>query len=316
MEPIQRRSRVPLTTAGSHEHAFGWYEWGLLATVAGSFGSSFLFIAVGLEALPPAVVTAARLLLGTVTVAVVPGARGRIDRGDLPAVALLGLVWMAVPLTLIPIALQWVGSAVGGMVNGAVPVFAGLLAAVLLRRPLGAAATAGIALGFLGIVLMTWWPAEGGPQTTLLGVVLLVAAFFCVALGANLAIPLQQRYGALRVVSRAQLWGLALVTPWAIAEFGRVEWQPASWLAMLPLGILSSGLAFVALTTLVGRAGADRGAVAIYFVPVVAIALGVTLRGEVLHPAQVVGTLLILSGAWLTSRERKVARRSWLGHSG
>jgi drug/metabolite transporter (DMT)-like permease len=80
----------------------------------------------------------------------------------------------------------------------------------------------------------------------------------------------------------------------------RLAWGPA--LAMLPLGILGTGLAFVLMTTLVGRAGGPRGAVATYFIPVVAIALGVVLLGERVAPAALLGTALVLVGAWLTSR--------------
>jgi drug/metabolite transporter (DMT)-like permease len=73
-------------------------------------------------------------------------------------------------------------------------------------------------------------------------------------------------------------------------------------LAMLPLGVLGTGLAYVAMTVLVGRAGAARGSVSIYFVPVVAILLGVLFRDERVAAIALVGTSLVLVGAWLTSR--------------
>ena len=57
---------------------------------------------------------------------------------------------------------------------------------------------------------------------------------------------------------------------------------------MVPLGVLSTGLAFVWMALLVGRVGGPRGAVAIYFVPVVAVALGVVLLGERLAPGTVI----------------------------
>ena len=76
---------------------------------------------------------------------------------------------------------------------------------------------------------------------------------------------------------------------------------------MIPLGVLGTGVAFVMMTTLVGRVGPSRGSVAIFFVPVVAILLGVTLLGEQVTPSAAVGTGLVLLGAWLTSRREKVA---------
>jgi len=56
------------------------------------------------------------------------------------------------------------------------------------------------------------------------------------------------------------------------------------------------------MATLVGRAGATRGAVAIYFIPVVATILGVVVRNESVEAIQLVGLALVLSSAWLTSR--------------
>jgi drug/metabolite transporter (DMT)-like permease len=129
-----------------------------------------------------------------------------------------------------------------------------------------------------------------------------VLAMVLYGLGVNLAVPLQQRYGALPVLLRAQLAALALLVSFGLWSLpgSRLEWGAA--LAMLPLGILGTGLAFVLLTTLVGRVGGPRGAVATYFVPLVAIALGVAFLDERVAPAALLGTALVLAGAWLTSR--------------
>ena len=47
---------------------------------------------------------------------------------------MLGVVWMAAPLILFPIGQQWIDSSLAGMINGAVPIFAAVTAAILLRR--------------------------------------------------------------------------------------------------------------------------------------------------------------------------------------
>ena len=77
---------------------------------------------------------------------------------------------------------------------------------------------------------------------------------------------------------------------------------------MVPLGVLGTGLAYVLMVTLVGRVGAPRGSVAIYFTPVVAIALGVLLRAEQVHPVAIAGTALVVGGAWLASRAEQPVR--------
>ena len=70
---------------------------------------------------------------------------------------------------------------------------------------------------------------------------------------------------------------------------------------MLPLCLLGTGWAYVAFALLLGRAGASRGAVAIYFTPVVAIVLGVLVRDEHVAAISVLGAALVIVGAWLTS---------------
>lgn len=77
---------------------------------------------------------------------------------------------------------------------------------------------------------------------------------------------------------------------------------------MAPLGILSTGLAPAFMITLVGQIGGPRGAIATYFVPVVAILLGGVVLGESITLVSIVGTALVLLGAGLASRAEPAAR--------
>ncbi len=118
----------------------------------------------------------------------------------------------------------------------------------------------------------------------------------------NLAVPLQQRYGSMPVLLRAQLVAAAVVAPFAATGVPTSTWSWTSVLAMVALGVVGTGLAFPAMTTLVGRVGGPRGSVAIYLVPVIAIVLGVLVRGEDVAPIALVGTAMVILGAWITSR--------------
>jgi drug/metabolite transporter (DMT)-like permease len=299
--PAATRRRLVETGTGTVTDAFGMTEWGLLAAIAAIWGSSFLFIAIGLEAFAPGVVTMARVALGTFALALAPRARAPVDREDWPRIALLGMTWVAVPLSLFPIAQQWIDSSVAGMINGAVPITTAIWATVLLRRLPGRVQLLGIALGFIGVVAI-FTPELRGSNATALGAGLVVLAIVLYGLSANMVVPLQQRYGALPVLLRAQLAALTVVVPiglWQVPS-STFTWRAA--LAMVPLGALSTGLAFVCMATLVGRVGGPRGAVAIYFVPVVAVVLGVLLLDERVSALAVAGTALVLVGAWFASR--------------
>ena len=88
------------------------------------------------------------------------------------------------------------------------------------------------------------WPELQGSRATMLGTSLVVGAVLCYGLAVNLAVPLQQRHGALPVLLRAQLAALVLLAPFGLwgLRGSHFAWGPA--LAMLPLGILGTVLGF------------------------------------------------------------------------
>jgi drug/metabolite transporter (DMT)-like permease len=297
-----RPARLLHTSPGSRPEAFGPVEWGLLVAVSFMWGSSFLFIAIGVDSFAPGVVAFARLALGAATLALFPRARNRVEAPDWSRVAALGVLWMSVPFVLFPLAEQRISSALAGMLNGAVPLFSALFAAILLKKLPGLGQAAGLILGFVGVVAIAF-PAVEESSFSAVGVLLILLAVFLYGISFNLAVPLQQRYGALPVLLRAQLVALALVTPVASVQLPQSEWSWPSALAMVPLGVLGTGVALVAMTNLAGRAGAARGSIANYFLPIVAVFLGVIFRDETITPLSLMGMTLVLGGAWLTSRQ-------------
>jgi len=300
--PLSRtRSSLPATAHGTNAHAYTLDEWGLLTAIALIWGSSFLFMEIGLRSFGPGVVTLARIVLGTATLALFARARRPVEREDWGRIALLGTVWMAIPLTLLPIAQQWIDSSVAGMINGSLPIFAAAWATYLLRRLPGQRQLVGIAIGFAGIVLV-FLPELQTSADTALGAFVALFAIVFYGLATNLAVPLQQKYGAPPVIFRAQLVALVLVLPFGLWSLQDSTWSWDSALAMVPLGALGTGLAIVLMATLAGRVGAARASIAIYFLPLGAVILGVVVLGETVEPIALVGIVLVLAGAWVASR--------------
>jgi drug/metabolite transporter (DMT)-like permease len=298
--------RLIRTAEGSSAHAFGAVDWGLFSFCGVVWGASFYFIAVGVDHFAPAVIAAMRLALGSAVLAVAPSARRAIEREDTGRFWFVGLVWMAIPFLLFPIAEQWVASSVAGMINAGVPIFAAGIAAILLRRLPGPKQAIGLVLGLVGVVIVTLPSADDG-SSSLLGVILLVVAVALYGLAVNLAVPLQQKYGGLAVTLRLQLAALVMVLPLAIWGLRDSDWAWSSFWATLALGVAGTGLALFAMTNLVGRVGATRGSTTTYTFPIVAILLGVLFRDEELHAVAIVGTMLVLAGAWIASRSERRA---------
>jgi drug/metabolite transporter (DMT)-like permease len=292
------------TSAGTHAGAFTAVDWGLFLSVGGIWGASFLLIAIGLESFEPGVVTWVRILFGAVTLWLLPATRTRLDRGDVPRLVALSLLWVAVPFTLFPLAEQSISSGLTGLLNGAMPIFAVTIGSLMLRRFPRRVQLVGLAVGFAGIAGIAL-PRVAESSSEARGVAFVLLATVCYGVAINIATPLTQRYGALPVMARM----LALAALWT-APFGLVglsssafAWDPL--LAVAALAIMGTGIAFVLMGRLVSRVGSARGSFATYLIPVVALVLGVIFRDEEVHLSSVIGVALVIAGAILASRREQ-----------
>lgn len=287
--------------APSQPAHFGVREWALLAAIASMWGSSFVFIEAALRDFSPPLIALLRVIFGIGTLVWLEKARSPIPRTEWRSIFLLGFFWMAAPFLLFPIAQQWVDSSLAGMINGGVPIFAALVAAILIRTAPSFRQMVGLVVGFVGVVTVSW-PASRGATASALGVILLLLATMSYGLAINIAVPLQRKYGSLPVVLRAQLVALALTAIPGLVAIGDSTFSWTALAATVPLGCLGTGLAFLGMTTLAGRVGAARAAVTVYFIPVVAIALGAIFLNEDIAALSLVGTAMIILGAILASR--------------
>jgi drug/metabolite transporter (DMT)-like permease len=291
----------PVVTAPAPTSAFTVTDWAIFTSLAGIWGASFLFIAVGLESLEPGVITLMRVGLGAATLNLLPGGRIHIEREDWRRILAVSILWVAIPFTLFPLAEQHINSAVTGLLNGATPMFTAALAALFFGRRTTGPQLVGVGIGFGGIVLISA-PSLGEGPTQATGVGLVLLATLCYGLATNLVVPLQSRYGSRAVMGRM----LALATIWTL-PFGLAglpdsdfEWGPIA--AISVLGLVGTGLAFLLMGSLVGRVGATRATFITYLMPAVSLALGVVFQDDHVAALALVGVALVIAGAILASR--------------
>jgi drug/metabolite transporter (DMT)-like permease len=282
-------------------------SWLLLAGPGVIWGASFLFIAEGLSAIGPFGVTFVRIAVGFATLALFPASRARVGRADWRGIATLGVVWLAFPLTLFPLAEQRVSSALTGMLNRAVPLATALVGALISRRAPARGVAAGLAVGLAGTTLVAL-PCLRGASSSALGVGLVLLAIASYGCALHVLHPLQARHGALPVIWRAQGVALALTAPLGVCDLLGARWSPGPLLALLALGALGTGVAYVLLSLSAARIGATRASATTYLIPVVALVLGVVARGERVAALSVLGSAVCLAGAWLLRRARGDAR--------
>ena len=276
-------------------------DWAVLVLPGTIWGASFLFIAEGLRAIPPDGITFLRFVIGFLTLSMVPDARRPVLKGDRVGIAWLGVLWFAFPMSMFPHAEQHVSSALTGMLNAGVPFVATAVAATLARRMPAGAVLLGLLVGLAGVTLMAI-PGLRGGSSSARGIALIAMALVSYGVSINLARPLQQRNGALPVVWRALALAALLTMPLGVRALLAAHWSPRPLLAVFALGFLGTAVATVIMTVAAGRIGAVRASATAFFMPVVALLLGVVVRGERVAFAAVGGVVLCLTGAWLVRR--------------
>jgi drug/metabolite transporter (DMT)-like permease len=281
-------------------------DWLIFVALGVMWGSSYLFIKIGVETLTPFTLVALRLAIGaSLLIAVMVVAREPIPRsvriyGHLVVMSVFSIV---LPFSLITWAEQSVTSSLASILTATVPLFVIVIAALALRdEPITVNRVAGLAVGFVGVVLLT----GGG---------LLSADSDPLALLALLGAAASYAVGA--VYSRRNVTGLrpmvpavfqvafALVIAGALAlVFERpfeLQPTPEAVASVVWLGLMGSGLAYLAFFRLLRTWGATRTSLVAYVMPAVGIALGVLVVGEPIDLRIVAGTLLVIGGIALVN---------------
>jgi drug/metabolite transporter (DMT)-like permease len=278
----------------------------LFAVTSVIWGSSFLFIRVAVEHMPPSAVVFGRALLGAVflvPLAIRNGAFHGLRRSILPVVVVT-LLDMALPTFLTAWGEERISSSAAGILTATDPLFTAVLALWLIRsEAVDRKRFAGLVIGFAGVIALLGIDF-GGNAAEFLG----AGAVLLSALGYAGAALLYRRWladaRALGVTAlMTAISGAAFLAP-AAAGLPRQVPPVTSVLALVALGIINTGLAYWLFYLLIDEAGAATASVITYVMPVVALVLGVGLLGERFTIGAVAGMVLIMLGAWLaTSRQ-------------
>ena len=200
-------------TVDAEHSKFELLDWGLLLGAAGIWGASFFFIDIGLEAFEPGLVTFFRITFGCIVLWLIPTKSTHIAPEDRKKVLLLGVTWIAFPLTMFPIAQQWINSSLTGMLNSAMPVLTVLIGLAVFKIPTASIQLIGVITGLGGLVLIGL-PEVTTDGTNALGVLLVILAVLSYSVAVHIAGPLQREYGAIPVVRNALLVAVVLSTPY------------------------------------------------------------------------------------------------------
>ncbi len=279
------------------------------------WGSSFLWIKIAVDELPAATVVAQRLTIGFVGMSIFLRVTGtpmpRAPR-ELVPLALMGLLNGALPYLLITWGEETVDSATAAVLNSLTPIFSLVIAGLLLRtEPVTYLRVIGLVVGFAGAALLATREFELRNDPAGLvgaGAVVLAALSYAVAASyARRSMLVSHRYV---VAAGTALFGALFTWPLALLSDGvQLPTQPDTIVAVLWLGAMGAFVAYLLYFYLIAELGATLASMVTYVFPVVGVALGVIVLGELLDLRLVIGTALVMAGIGIVSLRYDAAVR-------
>ena len=271
-------------------------DWLMLAALVAIWGSSFMFIKLGIATVPTSTLVAARLILGAMILLIVVYLRGarlpplwplRSNGGRVWGnYAILALLGNCIPFTAITWGQQRTDSALAGILMAVMPLATMVLAHFFVKgEHMTRNRVIGFVLGFAGILVLMGPSAlnrvAGQSIATWSQLAILLGAL-CYA--ANSVLTRILARGDDVLVASAAMLLIASVMALPVALVVDMPWQVApSWTsvsAIVWLGVGPTAVATVVYFKLIASAGPTFMSLVNYMSPAVAVFLGVSLLGE------------------------------------
>lgn len=280
-----------------------------------AWGASYLFIRVAIQhGLAPLPLIALRLAIGAAIIWAVVLLRReplRISRRHAAVLPLVATVNIALPFFLVAWGERTVASGLASVLNSTIPIFSVLLAGAVLRdEPVTLLRLSGVAVGFVGIIVLFSGDLLAGSRLSqTVGEASVVLSSVCYAVGAVLTRRLLRDLPPLTIATYSVTTAAVetgvlsvLFVPPRVGGLGLEGWLAVGW-----LGIMGSGVAYLLAFSILAAWGAARYTLVAYMLPLVGVTLGTIFLRERVSLSMLLGTALVIGGVVLASRVRHAA---------
>jgi drug/metabolite transporter (DMT)-like permease len=283
------------------EHPLKSKHWFVFIILGLIWSSSFLWIKIGVQEIGPMALVAFRMLFGALT-AIIIGIYLKVvwprDGKTWWIFAILGPTSLAIPIFFISWGEQTIDSAVASVLNATTPLFTIGIAHFLLQDDkMTVPKVLGLLIGFTGVVILLSQDFVAGTHNSVIGQAAVILASLFYAGSAVYARKLTQHVDG--IVRGAMPLITSTIFMWIVGPLTEKPFEFPSlsltWIAILWLGILGSGLAVIMLYYLIHEIGPTRASMVTYLFPVGGVILGVIFLNEQLSWQLIVGTLLIIA---------------------
>lgn len=277
------------------------------AALAAIWGSSFLFMRLAVVEFGPVATAAVRVAIAAAFLLplMLWKGHGPVFRQRWLMVCAIGVLNSGIPFLLFSFALLSITTGLSGILNATVPLFGAVVAWLWLKdRPTGSR-IAGLLIGFAGVAMLAWDEASFKPNAAGIApawaVLACLVATVCYAIAASATKRYLSGLPPLVTATGSQVGaavGLALPATWM---WPRELAGTQAWLALVVVGILCTGVAYILYFRLIEQAGPARALAVTFVVPVFAIFYGALFLGEQVTPWMLVCGAVIVCGTALST---------------
>jgi drug/metabolite transporter (DMT)-like permease len=275
-----------------------------LVALAAIRGASFIFIRVAVVPLGPIATAELRVALASATLLAWLGFAG-IGLGLREHWRLylaVGTLNSALPFALWAFSAIHLPASYLVVLNATSPLFGAVVSAMWLRERITPRAALGLAAGVAGVAMLV---GLGPVQPTPAVLWAIAAGAFAALLYAVAAAYMKRRSSAVdaaAVATGSQL-GATLVLAPLLAPVAPVAWPTAAeWAAVVALGVLCTGVAYLLYFRLIADVGPTRALTVTFLIPLFGMLWGALFLGEAITPVMAAGCALVLAGTALILR--------------
>lgn len=273
------------------------------------WGGAFLLIKLSLEGFSPLQVALLRIVFGGISLS--PFAYfhlKKIDRRTLPWVIFAGFLGSLLPAFLFALAEQHLSSGIAGILSSLTPLFTIIIGLLFFKQKTNNRELTGMLLAFSGAATLILSGRSGGTEFSMLHAIMVVIACMCYAGNINL-IKYKLSHVPSMAIASGSLVGVGIISVVALfftdftVRVATEEGQRAFFYLIL-LGTTATGAALVLFNRLLKVATPLFASSVTYLIPVIAVLLGVFIRGEVITWLNILALLVILVGIYQINRAK------------
>lgn len=301
---------------GSVREAPAWQVWMALLIVYVVWGSTYLFIAIVIETMPPLLSGGIRFAICTLLMGLILAVRKgprvlHVPRREAQGALFIGALLLGVGNGGVLLAERDVPSGLTALIVGVVP-----LVVLVMRRLRGerieriqALSVLGGAVGLVILVAPLGLTGEVAPFGLLVLLVSVIGWAYGSITSGHIALPRDPFVSTFYQFAAGAIVGLVAGTLMGdLVGLDPSTWSGRSLAALAYLVVFGSLVAFTAYTWLLQHTPVTRAMTYAYVNPVVAVALGWAVLGESITPWMVAGAALILASVALIVRRQRPSR--------